>query len=50
MDVAKQHIVSKQLYKQAFLFLSYLDRKRKEKIKDGSTLILLRDAVICYIL
>lgn len=40
----------KQLYKQAFPLLSYLDTKRKEKIKDGSTLILFMDAVVCHTL
>lgn len=48
--LAEQHVVSKQLHKQAFLLLSYLDTKRKEKIKDGSTLILLVAAVICHAL
>lgn len=36
--------------KWVFLLLSYLDRKRKEKIKDGRAAILFLDAVICYTL
>lgn len=50
LNLAEQHVVSKQLHKQAFLLLSYLDTTRKEKIKDGSTLILLVDAVVCHTL
>jgi len=50
LNLAEQNVVSEQLYKQAFLLLSYLDTKREEKIKDGSTLILFMGAVICHTL
>lgn len=50
LNLTGKLVVSKQLYKQAFLLLCYLDTNRREKIKDGRTLTLLIDTVNCYTL